>query len=161
MYKKASLAIAATVAGVLATASAPMAQATTTGVKVGVLNCVVAPGIGLIIVSSKAVNCKFNSTSGRVEYYHGSTGKLGIDVGVTGKGYLTWAVYAPGSVNKGALAGTYVGATAQATVIAGLGANLLVGGSGQSINLQPLSVQGQTGLNLAMGLGSLTLRSGR
>ena len=104
MNKKASLAIAATFAGALVAASAPSAEAATTGVKVGVLNCVVAPGVGLIIVSSKAVTCKFNS-NGRTEYYRGSTGKLGVDIGVTGKSYLTWAVYAPGKVRAGAQAG--------------------------------------------------------
>ncbi|HEY4995167.1 MAG TPA: DUF992 domain-containing protein, partial [Aestuariivirga sp.] len=66
-----------------------------------------------------------------------------------------------GQVRRGALAGSYVGASAQATVIAGLGANVLVGGWSDSINLQPLSVQGQTGLNVAAGLASLNLRVGR
>ena len=130
------------------------------GVKVGVLQCTVAPGVGLIIASSKGVSCTFTGT-GRTERYHGSTGTLGVDIGFTNKSYLSWVVFAPGEIHRGALAGSYVGASAQATVIAGLGANVLVGGWSDSINLQPLSVQGQTGLNVAAGLASLKLKAGR
>jgi hypothetical protein len=160
MKMNTSLAVSAALLGVLAAASANPAQAAHSGVKVGVLECVVAPGVGLIIVSSKEVNCTFKS-NGRNEHYHGSTGKLGVDIGFTNKSYLSWVVFAPGQVHRGALAGSYVGASAQATVIAGLGANVLVGGWSDSINLQPLSVQGQTGLNVAAGLASLNLRVGR
>ena len=158
MINKASLAIATTFVGILAAASATSADAAPTGVKVGVLECVVAPGVGLILGSSKDVSCDFKSNT-RVEHYVGTTGKLGIDIGVTNKSYLSWIVFAPGEIDRGALEGTYVGASAQATVIAGLGANVLVGGSSDSINLQPLSVQGQTGLNVAVGLASLNLKA--
>ena len=151
-----SLLVAAALSGLLATT----AQAANSGVKVGVLECVVAPGVGLIIVSSKEVSCNFKS-NGRTEHYHGSTGKLGVDIGFTNKSYLSWVVFAPGEVHRGALAGSYVGASAQATVIAGLGANVLIGGWSDSINLQPLSIQGQTGLNVAAGLASLDLKAGR
>ena len=151
-----SLLAAAALSGLLATA----AQAANSGVKVGVLECTVAPGVGMIIASSKAVSCTFKG-NGRAENYHGSTGKLGLDIGFTNKSYLSWIVFAPGEVHRGALAGSYVGASAQATVIAGLGANVLVGGWSDSINLQPLSVQGQTGLNVAAGLASLNLKAGR
>jgi hypothetical protein len=71
-----------------------------------------------------------------------------------------WAVYAPSSRGFGVLAGTYTGATAEATVVVGLGANALIGGSNRTVALQPLSVTGQTGLNLAAGVASLELRSG-
>ena len=160
MTNKASLVIAATLVGVLAAASATSAEAARTGVKVGVLDCVVAPGVGLILGSSKDVSCTFKG-KGRVEHYRGTTGKLGIDIGITNKSYLSWIVFAPGEINHGALAGRYIGASAQATVIAGLGANVLVGGWSDSINLQPISVQGQTGLNIAAGLASLNLASVR
>ena len=128
-----------------------------TGVKVGVLDCDVSAGAGFIIGSSKDVACTFKGDGGRVEHYRGSIGKLGIDVGVTGKSSMAWLVFAPGKLNKGALAGSYGGASAQATVGLGLGANVLVGGSAKSIALQPLSIQAQTGLNLAAGLTSLNL----
>ena len=160
MNNKSSAFIAAAIIGAVAISASNPALAAKSGVKVGVLECVVAPGVGFIIGSSKAVSCTFKG-NGRVERYRGSTGKLGLDIGVTNRSYLSWIVFAPGAVRRGALAGTYVGATAQATLIAGVGANALVGGSDQSVNLQPLSVQGQTGLNLAAGLGSLTLRSVR
>jgi hypothetical protein len=42
-------------------------------------------------------------------------------------------------------------------LLAGLGANVLVGGSSQTVALQPLSVQGQIGLDIAAGVGSLDL----
>ena len=160
MNNKISLAIATMLASVISIAPVTSAEAAPTGVKAGVLECVVAPGVGFIIGSSKDVSCTFKG-QGRAERYRGSTGKLGIDIGVTNKSYLSWLVFAPGKVGRGALAGTYVGASAQATVIAGLGANVLVGGSSQSINLQPLSVQGQTGLNIAAGLASLNLTAVR
>jgi len=129
------------------------------GVKVGVLNCTIAGGVGYIIGSSKKVKCSYQSNSGRVEYYKGSIGKLGVDIGVTGKAKVAWLVFAPGKINHGALAGTYTGASAQATAIVGLGANVLVGGFKKTINLQPVSIQGQTGLNVAVGIASLNLRS--
>lgn len=129
-----------------------------TGIKSGILDCDVSAGIGLIIGSSKSVRCTFKG-GGRVEHYEGKIGKLGIDIGATGKASMAWVVFAPGKINRGALEGTYTGASAQATAIAGLGANVLVGGFKKSINLQPLSVQGQTGLNVAAGLASLTLHS--
>ena len=160
MKSNASPVIVAALAGLMAASLASTAQAAGTGIKVGVLQCVVAPGVGLIIASSKDVACTF-SGGGHTERYHGTTGKFGLDIGVTNKSYLSWAVFAPGRVGRGALAGTYIGATAQATVLAGLGANVLIGGLNNSLNLQPLSVQGQTGLNVAAGLGSLNLQAGR
>jgi hypothetical protein len=128
------------------------------GIKVGVLSCDVSAGVGMIIGSSKSVQCTFKG-GGRVERYEGRIGKLGIDIGATGDASLAWLVFAPGKLKRGSLQGSYNGASAQATVIAGLGANVLVGGFEKSINLQPLSVQGQTGLNVAAGLASLSLDS--
>ena len=90
--------------------------------------------------------------------YVGTISKFGLDVGATSSGQMVWAVFAGGSPTPGALAGNYVGATAEATVAVGLGANALVGGSNRTIALQPLSVTGQTGLNLAAGVASLDLR---
>lgn len=127
------------------------------GVKTGILDCDVSAGVGFIVGSSKAVQCTFKG-NGRVEHYEGRIGKLGVDIGATGKASMAWVVFAPGKINKGALEGSYNGASAQATVIAGLGANVLVGGFEKTINLQPLSVQGQTGINVAAGLTSLSLQ---
>ncbi len=127
------------------------------GVKIGVLNCHVAGGAGFIIGSSKDVDCVFKRAGGGREYYTGSIGKLGLDVGVTTDTVLGWVVFAPGKTKKGSLKGSYTGASAEATLGLGIGANVLVGGFRQSINLQPLSLQAQTGLNIAAGVASLHL----
>jgi Protein of unknown function (DUF992) len=128
------------------------------GVKVGVLNCTVQGGVGLIFGSKKSMNCIFKRSGGGSENYTGSVSKIGVDIGVTKKSYISWAVFAPGKVNRGALAGRYAGGSAEATLGLGLGANVLIGGSKDSIALQPLSVQGQAGLNLAVGIAGLRLK---
>ena len=130
------------------------------GVKVGMLTCGVEGGVGYIIGSSKAVDCVYQpSGGGRTENYQGRIGKLGVDIGVTGQTTIAWVVFAPGKVKSGALEGSYSGASAEVTVIGGLGANVLIGGFRKTINLQPLSVQAQTGLNVAAGIASLHLDS--
>ncbi|MGH6906423.1 MAG: DUF992 domain-containing protein [Aestuariivirga sp.] len=128
------------------------------GVKIGLLSCGIEGGVGFIIGSSKGVDCVFQPAGGgRVEHYQGSIGKLGIDIGVTDQSVVAWAVFAPGKIKRGALEGSYGGATAEATVIGGLGANVLVGGFERTVNLQPVSVQAQTGLNIAAGIAGLRL----
>jgi hypothetical protein len=126
------------------------------------LTCDISAGIGVIIASKKDLTCMFTpSAPGPREVYVGSITKFGVDLGATSGGELMWAVFAPSDRKFGALAGNYVGATAEATVGAGLGANVLVGGSNRTITLQPVSVQGQTGLNVAAGVAGLTLRPAR
>jgi hypothetical protein len=89
----------------------------------------------------------------------GTIGRIGLDLGVTAGGRLLWAVFAPTShVGRGTLRGTYVGASGNASFGLGLGANVLIGGSNRTISLQPLSVEGQIGINLAAGVARLTLR---
>ncbi|KQO83399.1 DUF992 domain-containing protein [Rhizobium sp. Leaf262] len=129
--------------------------------RLGTLSCEVAGGVGLLIGSSKSVECQFKQRTGKVERYTGTIGKLGIDVGVTGKSYLSWIVVntAPTTVGQGSLAGTYVGASAGASVGVGLGANALVGGNSKNFGLQPLSAEAGTGLNVAAGVSRLQLRS--
>ena len=113
---------------------------------------------GLIIGSSKGLECVFHPAGGGDQgHYVGSVKKLGIDIGVTNEAFVGWLVFAPGVVDPDALEGTYIGATAQATVGLGLGANVLVGGFRKSIALQPVSLQGQTGLNVAAGIGWIDL----
>ncbi|WP_421694267.1 DUF992 domain-containing protein [Aestuariivirga sp.] len=127
-----------------------------TGVKLGVLVCDVSGSIGLILGGSESASCSFQGPNG-VEYYKGRITQVGLDIGVTAGAVMSWAVFAPGQVGKGALAGTYAGATADASFAVGLGANVLVGGSQSSIALQPLSVEGQAGVNIAAGLASFKL----
>ncbi len=150
-------------------ASTTIAAAMTAGpvfaqqpVKVGALNCDISGGIGMIVASKKQVTCLFTpSAGGPKEVYTGSINKFGLDIGATTGGQMVWAVYAPTSKKVAALAGTYSGASAEATVGAGLSANVLVGGSDRTVSLQPISVQGQTGLNLAAGVSALELRPAR
>ena len=101
------------------------------------------------------------SQPGPKEVYVGSITKFGLDLGATAGGEMVWAVYAPSTRKFGALAGNYGGATAEATVGAGLRANVLVGGSDRTVALQPVSVQGQAGLNVAAGVADLRLRPAR
>jgi hypothetical protein len=152
--KTAAFVAAAIVVGTMNAGPASAAS----GVKVGALNCTVQGGVGLILGSRKAMNCTFKpSSGGSAERYAGSVTKLGVDIGVTTKSYVTWAVFAPGKVKRGSLAGRYAGGSAEATLGLGLGANVLIGGSNKSIALQPISVQGQKGLNVAVGIAGLTL----
>ena len=153
---KAKAAIAAVFALTILATAAP--QPAAAGVKVGVLECVVAPGIGLIIVSSKALACTLSPAAGPPERYSGRINKIGVDIGFTGRSVIVWAVFAaqPGYL-PGSLAGTYVGISAEASVAIGVGANALLGGSNKSVALQPLSVQAQLGLNLAAGVTGLNL----
>ena len=131
--------------------------------RLGTLTCEVAGGIGMLIGSSKAVDCQFKQRTGKIERYTGTIGKLGIDVGVTGKSYLSWIVVntVPTTVGEGSLAGTYVGASAGASLGIGLGANALVGGNAKNFGLQPLSAEAGTGLNVAAGVSRLQLRQAK
>lgn len=132
------------------------------GVKVGLLTCSVHSGFGWIIGSSKAVRCVYHPAGGgEPEFYQGRIGKLGVDIGYTAQTGIAWAVFAPGNLRHGALKGSYTGASAEATVVGGVGANVLIGGFHHTINLQPVSLQAQTGLNVAAGIGSLSLESSR
>lgn len=155
MFKK--LMISAAVLSVFALA-AP-AQAAEHGVKVGTLTCHVASGWGFVFGSSKDLRCNFHPNGRKGEHYAGSISKFGVDIGYTDGGELIWGVFAPTSdVRPGALEGDYAGASASATVGVGVGANVLVGGLDKSIALQPLSVEGNSGLNVAAGIGSISLK---
>ncbi|HEX3538079.1 MAG TPA: DUF992 domain-containing protein [Stellaceae bacterium] len=158
MYKLSGLAAAAF--GVAIGVAGGGAPAAAQGnVQVGTLTCNVAAGWGFVFGSSKAVRCTFARAGGRPEHYAGSINKFGVDIGYTQGGVLVWGVFAPsGGLAPGALSGNYVGATGSATVGVGAGANVLVGGSNRTISLQPVSIEGNTGLNVAAGIGSISLR---
>jgi hypothetical protein len=143
-------------------AIAAIAPAEAAHVEAGILNCTVHGGAGLIFGSSKDLNCTFSGTSGGKEHYRGTITKFGLDLGFTSQSQIIWTVFAPSAdVPSGALAGNYGGVSAEATVGLGVGANALVGGSQDSIALQPVSVQGQEGLNFAVGISQLQLRAAR
>ncbi len=129
------------------------------GVRAGVLTCNVSSGFGFIFGSSRSLNCTFSGAAGHEQHYVGTINKFGVDIGYIHGGVLVWTVLAP-TMTPGpcALAGNFGGATAQATVGVGAGANVLIGGSANSIALQPLSIEGTTGLNVAAGIASITLQ---
>ena len=152
------LAVAISALGMAAGAFALETPAQAQAVKAGALTCNVASGFGFIFGSSKAVNCTFSPNGGPPQHYVGSIDKFGVDIGYVQSAVIIWAVLAPTTnPGPGSLAGTYAGATASATVGVGVGANVLVGGSGNSISLQPVSIEGNTGLNVAGGVAALTL----
>jgi hypothetical protein len=129
-------------------------------VQIGVLECAGGPSVGYLIGSNAALNCVFRPSTRRGgEGYVGSMNRVGLDIGVTTGSALGWLVFAPSrNVSRGALAGSYGGVSANAAVGVGGGANALVGGLNNSISLQPVSVQGQTGLNLAATVTNVQLR---
>jgi hypothetical protein len=141
----------------LATTSAEAA-----GVKIGVLTCNVDGGWGYVLGSSKEIHCNYVPNEGRGEHYFGDISKIGVDIGYTSGGIIVWDVIAPTSdLRPGALEGGYGGVSAQATVGVGVGANVLLGGFDRSIALQPISIEGNTGLNVAAGIGAVTLKFDR
>jgi hypothetical protein len=143
------------IVGIAALAAPASAQS---AVKVGTLTCNVASGFGFIFGSSKALNCTYSGVGGQYEHYMGNITKFGADIGYTSGGVIVWTVVAPvAAMHPGALGGTYAGATASATIGVGVGANALVGGSNNTVALQPLSIEGNTGLNVAAGVAGLTL----
>jgi len=143
-------------AAVVAAAAVP-ADAQPRRVQVGTLACSISAGVGMIVASQRNVSCNFQPDGGPPEAYTGTMTRIGVDVGFTSGGAMVWGVFADTNRYAGMLSGTYAGATAEATVAAGLGANVLVGGSNHSVALQPVSVQGQVGLNVAAGVGALEL----
>jgi hypothetical protein len=158
-----ALAAVAIAAAVVAPMDAQAQNRTQDRTRVGALTCDISGGIGMIIASKKEVTCLFTpSAAGSPrEVYTGSITKFGLDIGATSGGEMVWSVLAPSDRQFGALAGNYGGASAEATVGVGAGANVLVGGSNRTVTLQPVSVQGQTGLNLAVGVSGLELRPAR
>jgi hypothetical protein len=149
-------------ASALALLIATAAPATAQRVKAGVLTCDVSAGMGFIIGSSKSVSCVFRpDQAGPTENYAGSFSTFGLDIGATAAGVMIWGVFTATSAGPGFLTGDYVGAGAEVTLAAGLGANVLIGGSNRTVALQPLSVSGQVGLNFAVGLADLRLQSVR
>ena len=142
------------VGGVLAFGTPAPAQS----VKAGIMTCNVAGGFGFIFGSSRTVNCTFAPDGIAPQHYVGAINKFGVDIGYVGGAVMAWAVLAStNNPGPGLLAGTYVGATGSASVGVGVGANVLFGGFGNSVSLQPLSLEGSKGFNVAGGIAEMTL----
>ena len=127
--------------------------------RVGRLLCFSNPRVGLVLGSAQSLRCVFHARNPPRQYiYEGRIRRVGLDLGVTSAGTLSWAVLAKNSrIGPGTLRGNYVGASGNLAFGPGLGANVLIGGSRQSVMLQPLSVERSIGLNLAAGVTNLTL----
>ncbi len=152
---------AALVAGLAAAALAtPAAAQTKSNVAAGTLTCVGSKSVSFIIGSKRTLDCTFVNTRGVHYAYEGTISRWGIDLGVTGKNMLVWSVLAPTrSVGPKDLSGTYLGVAGAVAVGVGVQGNALLGGSKNTIALQPFSGGGQTGVNLAVGVGDLHLRA--
>jgi hypothetical protein len=150
-------------AGIAAALTAPFAGASAQErVQVGVLECRGGASIGFIVGSVTNLGCVLRIDGVPEDRYVATIRKVGLDIGITEETALAWGVFAPTRrLGAGDLSGNYAGAQGSATIGVGAGGNVLVGGSNNSIALQPLSLQGQVGLSVAAGLESLELRPGR
>jgi hypothetical protein len=155
--------VLAALAAVMLTVSAGSAAAQPIHrVRVGVLECRGGASVGFIVGSVMNLGCVLHADGLPEDRYIATIRKVGLDLGITEETALAWGVYAPvARIGQGDLSGTYAGADGSATLGVGVGGNVLVGGSNNSIALQPLSLQGQVGVNVAAGLESLELRPGR
>ena len=157
-----SLALAAVSLALAVSAPVATTFAQPARVQVGVLECRGGASVGFIVGSVTNLGCVMRATGQPDDFYVATIRKVGLDLGITQESVLAWGVFAPvNRLGPGALSGDYAGAQGSATLGVGVGGNVLVGGSDNSIALQPLSVQGQVGVAIAAGLESLELRPGR
>ena len=130
-------------------------------IRYGTLTCKTSASIGLSMSYRQRLRCQLKADNGKIQNYTGTIGRLGLDVGVTAGEVMGWAVWtSTANIPSGALTGDFVGASGDAFLGAGVGANVLVGGTRKSISLQPLSVEGQVGVNLALGIAKINIYSG-
>jgi hypothetical protein len=147
------LVLSATIAAI--TAAPAIAQSR---IQTGVLECLSNPTFGVIVGSVRTMTCVFKPTQGFEQVYSGTRARVGLDLGFQAGAAVAWAVFAPTvQVRPGELAGTYAGVSADAAAGLGVGANALIGGSNNTDALQPLSLEGQLGINVALGVSALSL----
>jgi hypothetical protein len=150
-----TLLLCASFAGALGVAAG--ATASQPGVKIGTLSCHEESGWGWVLGSARGLKCQYSGVNGRADYV-GKITRVGVDLGYQGPTDMVWAVFAPSAdVGTRWLDGHYGGVTGSAAVGVGLGANVMLGGSDKTIALQPLSVSGKTGLQVAGGIGGMTI----
>jgi hypothetical protein len=139
---------------------APIASANALpAVRAGVLQCQGGQNVGFVVGSVTSLECVFQSEGRRPEPYIATVKRIGLDLGITEQTQFSWAVNSPdGRLGYGGLAGSYGGVGANASVGVGFGGNFLVGGPATAYALQPISVQGQTGLNVAAGIAGIELQ---
>lgn len=140
-------------------AAAAAAPSRTDGIRVGMLRCDAAGDVAFVVGSTRALVCDFSTPQGAHERYVGEIDRFGVDLGFRQSAVMIWAVLAQGpDIRPGSLAGTYGGVSAEAAFVGGAGVNVLTGGSTRSISLQPVSIEGEVGLNLAAGITTMTLK---
>jgi hypothetical protein len=155
VFRKFVLAATGLALGTLALQAAARAETT---VKAGMLTCHVSSGWAFVFGSTRDLRCVY-SGNGRDEDYTGKISKFGVDIGYLKSGVLVWAVLAPSTdLRPGALSGDYGGLTAGASAGVGGNANVLIGGSTKSISLQPVSIEGDKGINIAAGIAAISLK---
>jgi len=150
------------VLGLIAMLALPAdAQAPASWTQVGMLRCKLNPSIGFVIAGHQSMECSFTPNGPDApQAYQGALNTVGLDIGISAGGVLGWAVYAPTTgISSGALAGEYVGASGDIGLIAGVGTNILVGGSGRTFALQPISLEGSVAVNVALGVSGLKLKA--
>ncbi|HET8920527.1 MAG TPA: DUF992 domain-containing protein [Xanthobacteraceae bacterium] len=159
MHRALSLVATLTVIAILSLPSAAQAQQPWT--QVGSLVCTVDPNVGFIFVGHQPMQCTYTPSLAPAppQYYDGAINTVGIDIGVSAGSVLAWGVFAPTTgLPQGALSGEYVAASGDVGFVVGGGANVLMGGSGRTVALQPLSLQGSLAFNVVLGVSSLKLR---
>lgn len=130
-------------------------------VSAGLLECrgdmATASGFG----STRRVRCEFRPGMGQNHYYVGSLERTGLDIGVSDQGSMLWGVLATSpNLERGALAGTYVGFTSGFALGPGFSANVLAAQDPtRQVTLQPLSVSSDSGLSLSIAGATLTLQA--
>ena len=126
--------------------------------QIGLLRCDTSIGIGEILVRKQTMSCTFTHTDGKTEKYTGTVHQYGVEIGMVKEGHLAWAVFAVSPTSgTGLLAGKYGGVSASVAAGIGLGADVLVGGTGEALSLQPIAVQGEPGIGIAAGVEQIAL----
>ena len=126
--------------------------------QIGLLRCDTSIGIGEILVRKQTMSCTFTHTDGKTEKYTGTVHQYGVEIGMVKEGHLAWAVFAVSPASgTGQLAGKYGGVSASVAAGIGLGADVLVGGTGEALSLQPIAVQGEPGIGIAAGVEQIAL----
>ena len=130
-------------------------------INLGMLVCDMSKGIGFVLIEKQKLTCEFRPVNGPVEQYTGKITDFGIELGEIKEGHLIWGVFAAAllDMQPGALAGDYLGVDANAALGFGVGANALVGGTGKGFILQPASVEGEVGVNIAAGIRTVSLKA--
>lgn len=128
-------------------------------VNLGMLVCDMSKGIGFVLIEKQKMTCEFRPIAGDNENYAGKITDYGIEIGEIKEGHLIWGVFAAAllDMQPGALNGEYIGVDADVAAGLGVGANALIGGTGKGFILQPVSVEGEVGINIAAGIRTVSL----